>query len=383
MNVVIYARYSSNNQSETSIEGQLKACYAYAKQNDYTVLDEYIDRAFSGTTDKRPEFQRMIKDSHKKSFQGIIVYQFDRFTRSRYDSVIYKELLKKNEVRVFSARENVTDDANGILIEGINELIAEFFSADFSQKIQRGMDYNAENGYVTGGNIALGYKSVPVEGINKKKFAIDEATAPIVRRIFEMYADEGKIMAEIIRYLNKQGIKTSTGGSFNKNSIRNILHNKRYIGIYTYQTKKQIIEYLGKIPRIIDDDLFERAQQILNKNKKAPARNKAVGEDEYLLTTKLFCGHCKELMTGWSGQGKSGKTHRYYKCNGSKKKLCNKKNVRKNVIEDIIVEQCRVILTDANIERIANDVVAFNEAEQRNNTNLKRQFQTIRSKKAI
>ena len=381
MNVAIYARYSSDNQSETSIEQQLKVCREYCSRNNYYVVSEYKDEAISGRTDERPQFQQMIKDGKRKLFQGVVIYSVDRFSRSLLQSATYKNELEKNGVLLISATEHISDGPSGKLTLNMLMSFAQYYSDELSQKITRGMDYNAEHGYVTGGNIALGYKAVPVEGTSKKKFVVDEATAPIVKRIFEMYADENKIMADIRRYLNEQGLKTSTGKEYNKNSIRNILLNRRYIGIYTYQTKKQIIEYPGKVPRIIDDDLFERAQQILSKNKQAPAKNKAVGEDEYLLTLKLFCGHCKELMTGWSGQGKSGKTHRYYKCNSSKKKLCNKKNVRKNVIEDIIVAKCREILTDTNIENIANEIVAYNEAEQRNNVNLKRLEKAISDNK--
>ena len=106
MNVVIYARYSSDRQTEQSIEGQLKECYEYARRNGYTVVGEYIDRAISGTTDHRPEFLRMIADGDKKLFQAVLVYQLDRFARNRYDSATYKAKLKKNGIRVLSAREN-------------------------------------------------------------------------------------------------------------------------------------------------------------------------------------------------------------------------------------------------------------------------------------
>ena len=145
------------------------------------------------------------------------------------------------------------------------------------------------------------------------------------------------------------------------------MRNKIYIGIHTYSG----IEYPETIPRIIDDGLFERVQQMLETNKKAPAKNKAVGKDEYILTHRLFCGHCKASMIGWSGTGKLGKLHRYYVCNGRHKKQCDKRRVRKQIIEDTVIQKCRETLTDDNIERIANDVVASNEAEQQNNIYLK------------
>lgn len=107
MNVVIYARYSSHAQTEQSIEGQLATCYDFAEKNGYSIVGEYIDRAISGTSDNRPEFQKMIDASERKHFQGVLVYQLDRFARNRFDSATYKAKLKKNGVRVYSARENI------------------------------------------------------------------------------------------------------------------------------------------------------------------------------------------------------------------------------------------------------------------------------------
>lgn len=129
-NAVIYARFSSHAQNEQSIEGQLAECRAFAERNNLRIVHEYIDRALTGTTDKRPDFLQMIEDSKRKGFQFVIVYQLDRFARNRYDSATYKAKLKKNGVRVLSAKENITDDASGILIEGVLESMAEYYSAE-------------------------------------------------------------------------------------------------------------------------------------------------------------------------------------------------------------------------------------------------------------
>ena len=359
MTAVIYARYSSHNQREESIEGQLKVCHEFAQKNGYTVITEYIDRAISGTTDARPDFLRMIDDSAKKGFEYVICYQLDRFARNRYDSATYKAKLKKNGVRVLSARENITDDASGILVEGLLESMAEYYSAELAQKIKRGMDINAEKCLCTGGNIALGYKVAP-----DKHFVVDEETAPIVVKVFEMYAS-GKTVAQICETLNAQGYTTSRGVAFNKNSLRKMLQNRRYIGIYTYKDK----EIPGGMPRIVSDDLFYRVQEIMSKNKKAPARSKA--KQEYLLTTKLFCGYCRDMMRGYGGTAKSGKPHYYYACNNMIKKRCKKKIVRKEYIENLVIEECRKQLTPANIDKVAHEVVALCEREK-DNSNLKR-----------
>lgn len=324
MNVVIYARFSSHSQTEQSIKGQLKVCYEYAESHNYTVVGEYIDRAQSGKFDNRAEFQRLIADSDKHTFDGILVYQLDRFARNRYDSAIYKAKLKKNGVRVLSAKENITDDASGILIEGVLESMAEYYSVKLVQKIHRGMSINAEKCLSNGSNPGLRFK------VDKdRRFYVDEDEAKIVREIFERYAS-GETKAEIVKDLQRRKVKTS-------------------IGIYLYKG----VETPGGMPRILDDDLFYRVQSLMNKNKSAPARTR--GENEYLLTTKLFCGHCKEMMVGYGGTGKSGKQYHYYMCKKARKKKCDKKIIGKQYIEDRVVSECLKMLTDDKIRYIAKE----------------------------
>lgn len=359
MNVVIYARYSSHNQTEQSIEGQIAICEEYAKRNNYTIVGTYIDRALTGTNDNRPQFKQMIEDSNKKYFNGVLVYQLDRFARNRYDSATYKSRLKKNDVRVFSAKENISEDASGILMESVLEGMAEYYSAELSQKVRRGMKINAEKCQHNGGIPALGY-----DVDKNKKYTINKEQANTVRKIFDMYIN-GNTMTDIIKYLNENNIKTSYNNQFNKNSIRRILLNKKYIGTYICGE----IEISNGMPQIIDNETFNKAQEIMQINKKAPARAKS--KAEYLLTTKLFCGHCKEMMVGVSGTSKTGKKHNYYSCNGTRKKVCDKKNISKDYIEDFVVNKTKEILTDDNINQIASSIVKVAEKEK-SNDNIKR-----------
>ena len=354
MNVVIYARYSSYNQTEQSIEGQLAVCREFANRNNYTVIGEYIDRAKSGKTDNRPQFLKMIEDSKKHLFQGVLVYQLDRFSRNRYDSAKYRNILKKNDVKVFSANEIISDDPAGIVTESLLEGMAEYFSAELSQKVTRGMKINAAKCLYNGGNVTLGYKIV------NKKFEIDEKTAPIVRKIFDMY-NNGNTMAEIIVFLNNHNMKTSQNNKFNKNSIKRILENKKYIGIYSNNFDN--VEVKDGVPRIIDNETFKKAQEILKKNKKAPARAKA--DIEYLLTTKLFCGNCNEMLTGTSGTSKTSKSYYYYyKCKGVAQHICNRKPIPKENIENIVIEKAKEILTDKYIDEIAKEIIKYTEKQK-------------------
>ena len=351
MNIVIYARFSSHSQTEQSIEGQLKVCYEYAQAHQYTVIGEYIDRAQSGTSDNRTDFQRMILDSEKHTFQGVLVYQLDRFARNRYDSAIYKAKLKKNGVRVLSARENITEDASGILIEGVLESMAEYYSAELSQKINRGRKINASKCLSNGSNPGLGYK------VDKdRRFYVDEDEAKIVREIFERYS-HGERAVDITQDLNNRRIKTSIGREFNKNSLHRLLRNRRYIGYYTYDG----IETPNGMPRIVDDDLFFRVQDMLARNSAKPGMGKA--KDDYLLTSKLFCGHCGEPMTGYGGTGKMGKRYHYYCCNAVKLKKCNKKIVPKEQLEGQVADICAELLTPERIQIIAQEVMAACQAD--------------------
>jgi len=357
MTAVIYARYSSDNQREESIEGQIRECTAYAEKNGITIVKHYIDRAISAKTDNRPEFQQMIKDSDKKLFDIVLVWKLDRFARNRYDSARYKTQLKKNGVKLMSATEIISEGPEGIILESVLEGYAEYYSADLSEKVIRGMTENALKGKFSGGAIPFGYT------INAdRRFEIDPLTAPFVAETFQRYND-GQTMREIRDWLNEKGIKNKRGGPMSFNVIQHMLSNRRYIGELKYRD----ILIPDAIPPIVSVEIFNEVQEKMLKNKKAPARRKA--EDDYLLTTKLFCGHCGALMFGESGTSRTGEVHRYYKCATAKKhKGCKKKTVRKQWLEDLVVNQTmQLVKDDAAMESIIAKVM---ELQNKENTNI-------------
>ena len=354
MKAVIYARYSSDSQREESIEGQLRECTEYAERNGITILRSYIDRALSARTADRPEFQNMIKDSEQKLFDVVLIWKLDRFSRDRYDSAHYKRILKKNGVKVVSVKENISDGPEGIILESMLEGYAEYYSAELSEKIQRGQKENALKCKNNGGNTPLGYV-VGTDGV----LAVDPLTAPLVTEIFTLY-DSGESISEITASLNGRGLKTKKGKAFKIGGVSLILKNRKYIGEYQYGS---VIIPKG-IPAIIDDDLLDRVQRRMAFNKKAPAKAKAT--EEYLLTTKLFCGTCERLMAGESGTSSTkGVKHYYYKCGGAKRKLgCKRKSVRKHWIERAaVLVTVQRVLQDDEISRIAEAIVALQEKE--------------------
>ncbi len=358
---VIYARYSSHSQREESIEGQVRECKEYAMRNDLTIIDEYVDKAISGKTDNRPSFQRLIRDSEKGLFQVVIMYTLDRFARNRYDSAIYKFKLKKNGVKVLYAKHEISDSPEGIILESVLEGMAEYYSENLARNIRRGLKENALQCLANGGSgLCLGYKV----GADKK-FEIDPAGAKIVTEIFELYAD-GKSATQIIEYCNEKGYKTVRGNNFNKNSLRTMLNNDKYIGTYRYMD----VVVPGGMPAIIDNALFDKVQQIYKHNSTSRAKHKAL--EDYLLTSKVFCGHCGSPMVGESGTSKTGKVHHYYKCIKRKRKHdCNKKVDRKAFLETIVVQYTiEKVLTDENIELISTRAMELLEKESADTTYL-------------
>lgn len=295
--ICAYYRYSSKKrQNETSITAQRRICEEWARVNNYNIVREYVDEGISGKdSSSRPQFMKMIEDSSKGIFKKIVVYQLDRFARNRYDSANYKAKLKKNGVKVLSAKENISDDASGILVESVLEGMAEYYSAELSQKVNRNMLLNAEKGQFNGGKPPLGYK-LEIKDFGtykKKKLVIDEETAPIVKKIFEMRANDVPVV-EIIDFLNKNGYKNGRNKEFNKNSLQNLFKNKKYIGTNTYGEK----EFPNVIEPIIDISTFNKVQEVIAKYKHAPGIKKA--EERYLLTGKLFCGKCGSKYIGVS-----------------------------------------------------------------------------------
>ena len=353
MTAVIYARYSSDNQREESIEGQIRECTAYAEKNGITIVKHYIDRAISAKTDNRPEFQQMIKDSDKKLFDIVLVWKLDRFARNRYDSARYKTQLKKNGVKLMSATEIISEGAEGIILESVLEGYAEYYSADLAEKVVRGQTENILKGRCNGGRGTFGYTLD-----SERKFHIDPLTSPFVLESFKKY-NEGSTMKEIRDWLNENGIKNPVGGAFTYNSVEHMLKNRRYIG----ELKFRDVVVPDAIPPIIPLELFEDVQEKIAKNKKAPARRKA--EESYLLTTKLYCGKCGALMFGESGVSHTGKMYTYYKCAAAKKKkTCDKKAVRKQWLEDLVVnETMKLVEDDASMNAIIAKVMELQNQE--------------------
>lgn len=320
---VIYARYSSERQTEQSIEGQLRVCQDYAKRNDILIVDTYIDRAMTGTNDNRTSFQRMLKDSGKQAWDLVLVYKLDRFSRNKYEMAMHKKTLRDNGIKLISAMENIPDTPEGIILESLLEGMAEYYSAELSQKVKRGMIETRKKGNFTGGHLLYGYK------VKNKKVFIDEDKAKIIRLIYEKYAS-GVYVKDIIAELTEKGI-FNKGKPFARNTVYKILKNEKYSGVFRFENEI----FTNIYPRIVPEETYEIVREKINEN----AYGKHNPEVVYLLKNKVKCGYCGKPIVSDTGTAKNGTIKRYYKCSGRKTGTsCKKSMIGKDILEKLVID---------------------------------------------
>ena len=351
---VAYARYSSAGQRDVSIEQQLADIRAFASREGYTIVHEYADHARSGFKDvtARTAFQSMISAAADGSYDTIIAWKVDRFGRNREDSAIYKGKLRRFGVRVLYAMEPIPEGSAGVLLEGMLEATAEWYSRQLSENVTRGMTDNAYKCLYNGTRI-LGY----TRG-SDGRYAIQPEEAAVVRNIFDLYRS-GWSAARICRHLNDQGLRTSRGKLFQPEGLMRIITNERYTGVYIWGS----IRVPGGMAAIIEQSTFEEAQRMKGKT----ARHVEQGSVDFLLTGRAFCGHCGAAMIGDSGTSKTGTRHYYYSCQAHKaRKGCDKRSVSKDYLESCVVDfVLDHVLSDEQIEKTADAVMALQAEEMK------------------
>ena len=351
---VLYGRYSSHNQKDISVEQQFEKGYELAAEYGIRIIDTYADRAVSGRTDKRRDFQRMMTDAAKGKFRYVIAWKSNRMGRNMLEALINEARLQDLGVRVLYVEEDFDDTAAGRFAARSMMNVNQFYSENMAEDIKRGLYDNAANCMVANGHLPYGYKADET-----LHYAIDEPKAAVIREIFTRVSC-GEAFVDIMASLNARGIKTSYGRPWGRSSFQKILSNERYRGIYIYgDVRKE-----GGIPRIISDELYFKVQEVITTKKNPQGRHRVNGD--YLLTGKLFCGHCKSPMTGVSGTGRSGNLHYYYVCQKRRtEKACDKKNVRRDEIELQVAQAIKdYALKDDVIEWIADSTVAYNERKE-------------------
>lgn len=351
---VIYARYSSHNQKEESIEQQIAECSDFAAKNGIRIVGIYADKAVSGRSDRRQNFQRMMRDAEKRQFQIVVAYKSNRIARNMLNALQYEARLDLLGIKTLYAKEEFGNTAAGRFALRTMMNVNQFYSENMGEDIKRGMVDNANECKVNG-MLPLGYVKSK-EG----KYAIAPDEAAVVREIFDSVLKDVPV-AEIARSLNQRGIRTKLGREWNKNSFHIMLKNDNYIGVYRHSGV--VVE--DGIPPILEKEVFAAVQEKLANKKKTAGRRSANGE--YLLTGKLFCGYCGSYMIGVSGTGENGTVHNYYQCQKRHAEgRCEKKNVRRDFIEKLIARLTQdYILQDDTIEWIADSTMSFQAMARR------------------
>lgn len=358
LKVAVYARYSSDNQREESIDAQLRAITDFAQRNHYTIVREYIDEALTGTTDNRPQFIQMISDAKKGLFDCVICHKLDRFARNRYDSAIYKKALKDCGVKFISVLENFDDSPESIILESVLEGMAEYYSANLSREVMKGLKENALQCLHTGGKPPFGYDVVD------KHYVINEREAVAVKQIYSMIC-AGSTVGSIKDWLEANNYRTKYNTKFTSASINMLIRNEKYKGVYTYGQKKRIytnnrakdikgddiVRIENGIPNIINFDTWKKANDIYD-TRQHKAGGQAKAKETYLLSGLIFCGQCGGSMCGnkvKSGRSKSLRIT--YKCNTRKsKKECTAKDIRKDMVEQLVLDEIDRLLSDEAID---------------------------------
>lgn len=355
-NAICYYRYSSHAQRECSIEQQQQEAHRYCKAHGLHIVKEYADKAITGTRDDRPQLELMLNEVEKIRPAYLILWRSDRLARDRYDATIIRRKLRNCGVLVeYTAIELPKDEANRVLVEAIEDAMAESEVIKLSHNVTRGLKFNAEKALYNGRKI-LGYIGKP-----QQRYEKDPITAPIVECIFSDYAN-GKPMKVIADELNMAGFTTVREKPFTEKSLWHTLRNRSYIGEYRWGD----IVVPDGFPPLVSVETFEKVQEMMEKNKhggrggaKKLSVNSLEGVD-FWLTGKLECGECGEALSGISGTGRSGKLYYYYACINHKKHKCAMKNIRKDDLERIVAHILDECINDATLRMfIANEVYQY------------------------
>lgn len=375
---------------DESIDAQIRAIEEYADKNNIKIVNKFIDRAKSATSDKRPAFQEMIKycEEDKTGVSMVIVHKLDRFSRDKYDSVKYKQRLKMKGISVISVTEKLDNSPESVILESVIEGMAQYYSANLAREVAKGQRENALKALHNGGDAPLGY-----DVAFDKTYLINEEEAQAVKIIFDMYVN-GYSYGNIIDKLNNLGYKTKRGNKFGKNSLHGILSNEKYTGVYVFnktqrkgvngkrnghkqKSEEEIIKVEGGMPKIIDKEVFLQAQEMMQKRKKAPGSHKAT--TLYLLTGIIRCGECGHAMQGNKRKDKYGNDYISYRCGCRKQKRdCKNKEIKRDYLEEFILTELeKHILNDEAILVLSKELNERLKAKSNNNQEM---LNNLRSK---
>ena len=342
----IYIRVSTDKQEELSPAAQKRLLLEYAASHDIIVSEEYIfqDNGISGRiAKKRPAFQDMIALAKSKEhpFDCIIVWKYSRFARNQEESILYKSLLKKNNVDVVSISEH-TEGEFGTLIERIIEWMDEYYSIRLSGEVHRGMTENAKRGHYQS-DAPIGYTSVG----NGNPPMINPDTKHIPITIKDMFL-AGKTTLQIARYLNQKEYRTKRGNQFDARGVEYILANPFYAGIsrWNYSNRgrelkpsDEVIMTKGNWEPLWDMETYEKI--IAKLSSRSTMKSRDISSCKHWLSGLLVCSSCGRTLA-YSGSSKSGHG---FQCWGYGKGFCNTSHyISLAAVENYVIDGLKCFL---------------------------------------
>ena len=349
---LIFARYSTDNQNPDSIAVQISKCKEWCHSNNVPILGIYADEATSGMKDTREHYEEGMRTFRMGIGTHAVMYDQSRIFRKMTAWFSFRDELTAMGVKVISVTQPMIGkdlrDPTNFLTEGSMALFNQIWALQSRQKTIEKMQFMAKNGQHTGGKPALGY--VVKEG----RLEICEEEAAVVRRIFREYAD-GKSYQQIISGLNRDGLKTKRGNAFGANSLHDLLHNEKYIGVLVYgqspyredgtrnthsKDLTNAIRIENAIPAIVERELFDTVQRRMEQNKRQQGGRPPTVR-QYPLRGRVFCEDCKSAMTISTSLQK----YNYYRCTG-KKRLhnCDMPPINADHLEQRVAEAVRMVL---------------------------------------
>lgn len=365
LKVTYYSRVSTDSKEQkTSLENQNNFFTNYIKKNDkWTYISGYIDEGISGTNDfKREQFMKMINDAKNNCFDLIITKEISRFSRNTLDSIKYTRELLESGVAVLFLNDNInTIYQDSELRLTIMSSLAQDEIRRLSERVKFGMRRSQEKGIILGNKILYGYDKIDDNlKINKKE-------SKIIKKIYEMYVLKEMSLTKIKDELNKDNIKTKNNKRWSTTSLSRLIRNPKYKGYYCGK-KVETIDYINKkvkynpqkewitfkdkkIPPIVDEKIWNRANEKINKNNKK--KDKITG----LYQNKIYCTNDDYLYYPKINLKKQ-KEISYYCSNYliNKKCSCNSANIREKELTSII----KNILEEVNLSKIIKNILGYN-----------------------
>lgn len=360
LNAVIYARFSSDRQNETSIEAQVRACQEYAAQNDMLIKNVYADEAISGKgskTSKRVAYQKLLRDAKAHKFDVILIHKYDRIARNLVEHVMLYSKLEAEDIKLIAVAQDFGDSKEGKMMKGIQWLMSEYYIDNLSEETRKGLKETALRGLHNGGYAPFGYDIV------EQNYVINEAEAYWVRKLYNAALHRDGY-TEIIKDMERNGVVGKRGKPIKSAQINEILHNEKYCGTYLYsltqeknrkdrRTKPNAIRIEGAIPAIVSRETWEEVQTIMNERVQGT-------KSKYRCSGLVYCGCCGAKMHVYTSTRK-GHTYHYYRCS----EHCGNKSVRVETVEtlaDIFIERT---LTEENCRELSKALQEYAADEQR------------------